>query len=210
MEELNLGPNGALVYCMEYLLENLEWLEEELGDYDGDYLVFDCPGQIELYTHLPVMPRVIELLQQKGYLVCSVYCIDATSAADAGRFLGGALAALSTMVHLHTPHVNVLTKTDLLPSKGIARRLINSDPHDLAAAVNEDTQPRFAALNQAIAGLLSEFNMVGFVTMTATKPRSVSRVLGAVDFALQYGEDEEPREPKDVDVFAEAGDGPAD
>ena len=28
MEELNLGPNGALVYCMEYLMENFEWLNE--------------------------------------------------------------------------------------------------------------------------------------------------------------------------------------
>lgn len=27
MEEMELGPNGALVYSMEYLLENLNWLE---------------------------------------------------------------------------------------------------------------------------------------------------------------------------------------
>lgn len=27
MEMMDLGPNGALVYCMEYLLENLGWLE---------------------------------------------------------------------------------------------------------------------------------------------------------------------------------------
>ena len=26
MEELKLGPNGALIYCMEYLLLNLDWL----------------------------------------------------------------------------------------------------------------------------------------------------------------------------------------
>ncbi len=27
MEELSLGPNGGLVYCMEYLLDNLDWLQ---------------------------------------------------------------------------------------------------------------------------------------------------------------------------------------
>lgn len=27
-----------------YLLQNMDWLEEELGGYDDDYLVFDCPG----------------------------------------------------------------------------------------------------------------------------------------------------------------------
>lgn len=30
MEEMELGPNGALVYCMEYLLDNLDWLEVRL------------------------------------------------------------------------------------------------------------------------------------------------------------------------------------
>jgi GPN-loop GTPase len=30
MEELNLGPNGGMVYCMETLLERSDWLEEKL------------------------------------------------------------------------------------------------------------------------------------------------------------------------------------
>ena len=43
MEELGLGPNGALIYCMEYLLENMDWLEEELDNFDDDeYLILDC------------------------------------------------------------------------------------------------------------------------------------------------------------------------
>jgi len=28
MEEMDLGPNGGLVFCMEYLCENFYWLEE--------------------------------------------------------------------------------------------------------------------------------------------------------------------------------------
>ncbi len=36
MEELRLGPNGSLVYCMEYLLQNMDWLEENLDNYDDD------------------------------------------------------------------------------------------------------------------------------------------------------------------------------
>ena len=31
MEEMGFGPNGGLVYCMEYLvLHNSDWLEEQL------------------------------------------------------------------------------------------------------------------------------------------------------------------------------------
>lgn len=25
-------------------MENMDWLEEELGGYEDDYLIFDCPG----------------------------------------------------------------------------------------------------------------------------------------------------------------------
>ena len=61
MDELQLGPNGSLVYCMEYLLENMDWFQEHLDEYDDDeYLIIDCPGQIELYTHIPVMNKIID------------------------------------------------------------------------------------------------------------------------------------------------------
>jgi len=44
MEELGFGPNGGLVYCFEYLLENLDWLDEEIGEFEDDYLIIDCPA----------------------------------------------------------------------------------------------------------------------------------------------------------------------
>jgi Conserved hypothetical ATP binding protein len=30
--------------CTRYLLQNMDWLEEELGGYEDDYLIIDCPG----------------------------------------------------------------------------------------------------------------------------------------------------------------------
>ena len=62
-EELRFGPNGGLVFCMEFLMENTEWLEEALGEDDDDYILFDCPGQIELYTHMNLMRRLVDTLQ---------------------------------------------------------------------------------------------------------------------------------------------------
>jgi hypothetical protein len=44
---LGFGPNGGLVYCMEFLMSNLELLEDTLGVYEDEYLLFDCPGMIE-------------------------------------------------------------------------------------------------------------------------------------------------------------------
>lgn len=59
MEFTKLGPNGGLIYSMNYLIENIDWLEEKIGGFSNDdYVVFDCPGQIELYTHLDIMNKV--------------------------------------------------------------------------------------------------------------------------------------------------------
>jgi GTPase SAR1 family protein len=30
MEELKLGPNGGMMYCMEFLEKNFDWFEEKL------------------------------------------------------------------------------------------------------------------------------------------------------------------------------------
>ena len=51
MSRLNLGPNGGLIFCMEYLEKNLDWLKKKLSSYGDQYFLFDCPGQVELYTH---------------------------------------------------------------------------------------------------------------------------------------------------------------
>ncbi len=48
MEEHGLGPNGGLVYCMEYLEKNLDWLIRKLEApalQGVRYLLFDFPGQ---------------------------------------------------------------------------------------------------------------------------------------------------------------------
>lgn len=51
MEELELGPNGGLVYCMEYLLDNMDWLKDELDKFDDEeYIIFDCPGQVGVFA----------------------------------------------------------------------------------------------------------------------------------------------------------------
>jgi GPN-loop GTPase len=59
MDLTKLGPNGGLIYSMEYLIENIDWLEDQIqGLGADDYVLFDCPGQLELYTHLDIMNRV--------------------------------------------------------------------------------------------------------------------------------------------------------
>ena len=126
MEELQLGPNGSLVYCMEYLLQNMDWLQDNLDNYnDDEYLIIDCPGQIELYTHIPVMNKIIDTLRLWGYAhtMVSVFIVDATFVTDPAKFISGSLLALSAMISMQLPHVNVLSKCDLVEEASMDRIL---------------------------------------------------------------------------------------
>ena len=60
MAELDLGPNGAMLYCMEYLEHNIDWLESRLAALEHDYVLFDLPGQVELSTNHPSLQRILE------------------------------------------------------------------------------------------------------------------------------------------------------
>ena len=73
MDKLKLGPNGGLVYCMEYLEKNVDWLQAQLKALTKDhYILFDCPGQVELYTHHNSMRNIVALLQKWNYNVRSL------------------------------------------------------------------------------------------------------------------------------------------
>lgn len=46
MNTYALGPNGALVYCMEFLEANTDWLIKKILDLKDHYIIIDCPGQV--------------------------------------------------------------------------------------------------------------------------------------------------------------------
>jgi GTPase SAR1 family protein len=220
MQELQLGPNGALVYCMEYLTENLDWLREQLDTLDDDeYLILDCPGQLELYTHVPVMRTIIDAMRLWGYegSMVSVFCIDSAFVIDLSKFLSGSLLSLSAMIALELPHVNVLTKSDLIPSAEMEHILSQSasqlwyreqDPlygnfesdrdSTTAASTSTTTTPtsrtrRRDGLTEAICQLLEDYSMVSFIPLNIRDEDSIDHVLSTCDHAVQYGEDVEVR-----------------
>lgn len=191
MEELGFGPNGGLIYCMEHLQENLhDWLEEELENYlDDDYLVFDCPGQIELFSHVPVLKNFVEHLQRKNFKVCVVYLLDSQFMTDVTKYISGCMASLSAMVQLELPHVNILSKMDLVTDRRGLKNYLNPEAPILLSQLNQHMPPSFAKLNKVLAELVDDFSMVNFVPLDLRKESSIQYVLSLIDNCIQYGED---------------------
>ena len=114
MEQLGYGPNGALVYCMEFLLQNVDWLKDAIEEFaEDDYIILDCPGQVELYSHLNLMHTLAKNLTVNGNRCVAVYLLDALFILEPSKFISGCLLSLSCMMQLALPHINVITKCDL-------------------------------------------------------------------------------------------------
>ncbi|KAF2478068.1 ATP binding family protein-like protein [Lindgomyces ingoldianus] len=224
MEEMSLGPNGGLIYCFEFLLENLDFLTEPLAEVTEDYLIiFDMPGQIELYTHVPILPELVKHLMRGSLNInmCAAYLLESTFIIDRPKFFAGTLSAMSAMLMLEMPHVNILSKMDLIKgqvAKRDLKRFLNADAELLEddpahKVVGEGEQANaggnpastknlmggtsFNRLNKAVAQLIDDFSMVSFLKLDAQDEDSVGAVLSYIDDAIQFHEAQEPKEPRD-------------
>ncbi|KAL8736276.1 MAG: hypothetical protein Q9166_000431 [cf. Caloplaca sp. 2 TL-2023] len=220
MEEMGLGPNGGLIYCFEFLLQNLEFLTSALEPLTEEYLIIlDLPGQIELYTHIPVVPILVKHLTRFGSLnisLCAAYLLESTFIIDRAKFFAGTLSAMSAMIMLEIPHVNILSKMDLVkcsvpkrqlkrfidPDTSLLQEDNSIDPLRGAGADPADRESvmggaSFKRLNRAVAQLIDDFSMVSFLQLDVQDEDSVGGVLSYIDDAIQYHEAQEPREPND-------------
>eukprot|EP01126_Amoeba_proteus_P036429 TRINITY_DN3712_c0_g1_i2.p1 TRINITY_DN3712_c0_g1~~TRINITY_DN3712_c0_g1_i2.p1 ORF type:complete len:110 (-),score=26.91 TRINITY_DN3712_c0_g1_i2:172-501(-) len=105
------------------------------------------------------------------------------------------------MLHLALPHVNVITKMDLLPS-GIEEedefeKYFNTNIPSIVDHIKRTTPSKFHPQLAAISQLVHDYDMIGFHPLNIQDEESVDYILSHVDHCIQYGEDEEPREPKD-------------
>jgi len=194
-EQLHYGPNGGLIFCMEYLIDHLDWLEEIIGTGEDDYILIDCPGQIELYTHVNVMKRLTEALASWNFRVCGVFLLDTQFMLEMSKFFSGALVALSAMINLEIPHVNILTKMDLLNKKNkkLVERFLMPDSSLLLDDDTLDSQwnKKYKKLTKALATMMDDYSLLKFLTLDVTDEGSIDDVLLCIDNAVQYGEDVE-------------------
>lgn len=220
MEEMHLGPNGGLIYCFEFLLENLDFLTDPLEEVTDEYLIIiDMPGQIELYTHTPILPALVKQLT-RGSLnmnLCAAYLLESTFIVDRAKFFAGTLSAMSAMLMLEVPHVNILSKMDQVKgavAKRDIKRYVDPDAtlldevpadgivYDEAEDPEDNTRNALGAntfqkLNRCVAQLIDDFSLVSFLKLDAQDEDSVGAVLSYIDDAIQFHEAQEPKEPND-------------
>ena len=133
--------------------------------------------------------------------MCCVYLLDSVFMSDSHKFASGILCCLSAMIQLELPHINVLTKVDLLDKQEHSdlSELCDPDLGALQYKMEEEGKcdnDKHKLLTAEICNLLNTYNMVSFLPYSKHDVQSIEAILAHVDHAIQYGEDKEPVEPE--------------
>ena len=208
--EFNLGPNGAMVYCIEYVSKNLDWLKERVTPLvaEGKYVLFDLPGQVELFNMHDALREVVAAITgpEWNLRLCTVHLIDSHLCADPTKYIAALMLSLSSMLHLETPHVNVLSKVDLMDKYGeldfnleyyadvmnleyLADRILDGNQDVIAAAPSPGQtmmRKRYGKLTKGLCELVEDFGLVNFTTLSIEDKTSVERVVQLTDKSIGY------------------------
>lgn len=188
-----LGPNGALIYCMEFLEANIDWLIKRILCLKDHYFLLDCPGQVELYTHHESMNSISTKLTENLLKLCSVNLIDSHHCSDPGKYLSSLMVCTSTMLNLALPHVNVMTKLDEL--KRFSDKLdfnldFYTDVLDLKYLLEKlDEDPltaKYKKLNAALVEVIEMYSLVSFLPLDVSNKALLLKVKNEIDKANGY------------------------
>lgn len=116
-----------------------------------------------------------------------MHLVDSHLCADASKFLAALLLSLTTMLHLGLPHVNVLSKLDLIASAGAPAFSLEfytqgGDMRYLADAIAEQPQlARYAKLTRGLCDIVADYALVSFATLDVQDEASMRSLLVLVD-----------------------------
>lgn len=112
MSEYSLGPNGAQVVAADLMLENFQTMLKPLEEFEDYYVIFDTPGQIELFAFRQASPQLVDAIS--GSRATIAFISDAILASSPSGFVSQKLLYGAVISRFFKPSMNVMNKIDLI------------------------------------------------------------------------------------------------
>jgi len=121
MEELNLGPNGALIASMDLIIQYIEDLKDEIIRLSPDVLLIDTPGQMEVFTYRRTGPLLLKTIFEgiPDVRQAIIFLFDPFLCEPPTSLLSLILLSESVYWRFRLPIVHALTKIDAFPEEKI-------------------------------------------------------------------------------------------
>ena len=182
MQKFGLGPNGALVASLDMAVNSADEIREEITDLNRDYVLVDCPGQIELFAYRNSGPLMVSsLLGADADPALSLYLLDSNIARLPSGYLSSMLLGMSINIRFGLPQLNILSKADILSKEELDAVIEwSTEPYQLEEALNSSSTGLIREFSASILRLLDEMG-----GGPAVIPVSGKQVIG---FETLYGE----------------------
>ncbi len=168
MSEFNLGPNGAQIVGADLILENTEFIENALKEFDDYYVIFDTPGQIELFSFRPGSPLLVDKLSQGKAMVAFV--TDAVLSSSPSGFISQKMLYGSVMSRFFKPMLFVLNKTDLITDEDLKNiKSWEESPGQLYDAFMDEKQEMVKDYFSSVLNAFQESRMISKILSVSSK-----------------------------------------
>ena len=200
-KKLKLGPNGYFLYCINFLNDNISWLEEQINQdkyKDYFYYLIDTPGQIEIFTISPEFKNICDYMtniKKLNIKLCCVNLIECINMCDMPKYIFSIFSVLNAMINLALPQVNFISKCDLIKDLKATHQF--ELPLEFYKNPNDETQlkyyfeglkmnKKFKQLNEKIAEFISDYGLVGFTLLDLSNSRHLNRAAYLIDKSNGY------------------------
>ena len=193
-KNLKLGPNGSFLYCINFLNDNISWLEKQINQEkycDYFYYLIDTPGQIEIFTVSPEFKNICDYMTNQKKLnikLCCVNLIECINMCDMPKYIFSIFSVLNSMINLALPQVNFISKCDLLKQLKATHQF--ELPMEFYKNPNDETQLKYyfedLKMNKKISEFISDYALVSFSLLDLSNVRHLNRASYLIDKANGY------------------------
>ena len=197
MDQYELGPNGAQVVAADLIALRAPEVKEAIEEFRPDYVLFDTPGQTELFVFREAGKITVDLFGRERAIFA--FLMDPYLSKSPSAYVSQLLLAATTNFRFGLPQMNVLTKADLIKEDDLATLVRwSKDPDELMTALYAERADMYTQMATDVARVLeglggpthlfpvSSETLEGFEDVTA---RAEDILLAAEDMETGAGGD---------------------
>jgi len=187
MKDYGLGPNGAILTCMNLFTTKFHQVIDILQQKKEKYVLFDTPGQIEAFTWSASGLIITDALASR-YRTVVLFIVDTPRTVNPVTFMSNMTYACSIMFKTRLPFVLVFNKTDE-QSCDFATRWMD-DLHAFEDAL-QDEGAYSSCLARSLALVMDEFyRNIKTVGVSSYSGEGIDELLQAIEQAAEEYERE--------------------
>ncbi|RWS08518.1 GPN-loop GTPase 1-like isoform X2 [Dinothrombium tinctorium] len=192
MKQFGLGPNGGIITSLNLFATRFDQIMKLIDKRKAEhkYVVFDTPGQIEVFTWSASGQIVTETLASE-YPTVIVYVMDIVRNLNPITFMSNMLYACSILYKTKLPFLVVMNKVDIVEHKFALEWMKDFDAFQAALESDPSYSSNLArSMSLVLDNFYKNLNVVGF---SAVNGDGVNEFFDAIEkCANEYEKDYRP------------------